>query len=264
MSIINQNLRQAFEDNVFSRKRCVAPQNYPFAVRRISNRADVIYAVKEVYYHPNTLWAHARGGKGKHALTANAPFKSQVDALLESIGQRYFEYFNAEPNMDNNRINFDKFHSDLCEMFMNGLNPIRSRAGYSDISYGQAQKLINLTFKYLSCYADYLSFADLFTHCHMVIDNIVLNCLSKSSLTVLFGVSPVRKISHLSGGGFNGKGWTEFSKEDYLQLVKEYREVIDPMLMDLTYMEVEYNMWPAPSLITRSGLKPKSISKFHF
>ena len=165
--------------------------------------------------------------------------------------------------MDNNQNNFDEFHSSLCDMFVNGLNPIRNSAGYSDISYGQAQKLINLTFKYLSCYDDYADFADLFTHCHMVIDNIVLNCLSKSSLTTLFGRSPARKINHLYGGAFNGKGWTEFSREDYLSLLEEYRAVIDPMLAGLSYMEVEYHMWPRPSLIVRSGIMPSPIHKFH-
>ena len=183
--------------------------------------------------------------------------------MLNNIGELIYDYFNNEGNTTNNQINFDKFHEILCDKFLKGINTIRATAGLSDMSYGQAQKLINLTFKYLTTYDDYLDFADLFSYCHMVIDSIVLSNLGRNRIGMILGVRPVKGISNLKGSQFKGKGWTSFTKEDYLSLVHEYRTMIASYIGDNTYMQIEYHMWPTYSPISSTGTYAKPINKFY-
>jgi hypothetical protein len=263
MSIIDLRLRTNFENTVMMASRCIIPAHRRFSTRSITNRDDIIDAVKDVYFHPNTLWAHARGGKGKYVLTHNGIHKAHVNMVLEEIGNRIFKYFNSEPNTANNQVNFDVFHKSLCKKFLNDINRIRASVGYADMSYGQAQKLINLSFKYISCFSDYLLFADLFEYCHIIIDNKVLNNLGQPSLSIIFGISIRDRIHGLSGGTFNHHGWTDFSETDYDMLVEEYRRVVGPYLGNLSYISLEYNMWPAIGLVSTTDPLPTPIPSFH-
>ena len=213
MSIIDLSLRTAFETTIMTSPKCIIAPDRMLSTRSITTRDDVIQAVKDVYYHPTTLWAHARGGKGKNTLTNNGEHRPLVDRVLTEIGERIYQYFNGEPNALNNQANFDVLHESLCDSFFNGINEIRARVDYAPMSYGQAQKLINLSFKYISCFSDYLDFADLFTYCHIVVDNIVLKNLASTGLSVMFEDAIGDKIQGLSGGRFNGHGWTDFSRD---------------------------------------------------
>ncbi len=184
MLTIDATMRARYWTTVRNEGRCT---------RRIANLADVILAVSDIYYHKTVLWGHAREGRGQHALTDKSPERANVDALLSEIGHRIWEYFNGGPNTTNTQGNFDEFHSDLCDYFLSKINAIREKVGYAPMSYGQAQKLINLTFKYLTCYADYETYADLFHYSHMVIDSNVLGSFSKSKLSALLG-TPVTSV----------------------------------------------------------------------
>ena len=263
MSIIDSSLRTAFEKTIMRSPRCIISPTRMLSTRSITIKDDVIQVLKDVYFHPTTLWAHARGGKGKNTLTNNGDHRSSVECVLAQIGERIYQYFNIEPNVLNNQANFDVFHESLCDSFLQDINEIRARVDYAPMSYGQAQKLINLSFKYISCFSDYLDFADFFTHCHIVIDNVVLKNLASPMLSKMFSKTITEKIQGLSGGRFNEHGWTDFSKEDYIALMDEYRRVISPHLENLTYIELEYNMWPTIGPVSTTRPMQKSVSKFY-
>ena len=247
MRPISQDLRRCFERALFLRPNNNIPANDRLYTRHLSNRDDVIRAVKNVYYHKNTLWAHARGGKGLNRATREHPFIEQVDEQLSLVGGQIFNYLNNPTLRTVSRANFDVFHKQLCLTFLSGINGIRARAGIPAMSYGQAQKLINLSFKYLTCYEDYMDYYEYFEQCHMVIDREVLKGLEGNGLTLLFGTTP-RQIPHLDKGNYRGHGWTEMNEGEYDELLGEYRNSIDPLLVDIfddvSYMEIEYNLWP--------------------
>lgn len=263
MSIIHSTMRTAFEHTIMSSSRCIIPGDRAFSTRSITSLIDITDAVKEVYFHPNTLWAHARGGKGQHVLTDNGACRTSVEHVLDRIGNRIHQYFNGVPNVSNTQSGFDDFHKSLCHDFLNGINTIRADVGYTPLSYGQAQKLINLSFKYISCFSDYLSFADLFEKCHIIIDNKVLTNLGRSKLSVIFGTNLNDKIQGLSGGTFHTHGWTDFSETDYDMLVAEYRRVIGPYMGNLSYIALEYSMWPTIGLVNTTDPLPAPIPGFH-
>lgn len=219
--------------------------------RSLSNEKDVIQAFFDIYYHPNTLWSRA-GGAGKHKLSGKQNFEAKK--LLTDLGERIFVYIRAGKKARN----WDAFalkHEKWCNFFLNGINAIRSNQSLGpklpDMSYGQAQKLINLAFKYLVCYKDYEKYASKFEFCHLVIDNQVMKELDKPErLVQLFDKAKIANIPCIKKGKVNGHTWTKFDPDDYKKLVEGYRKAFDPILrqhkyFDVTYLEIEFNLWPA-------------------
>lgn len=204
--------------------------------RHISDLGDVVSAVKEIY-HAKVIYPRSGPTASRKAVN-QGPHAEDIDILLTSIGTKIHDYFILDPNCDNTQANFDAFHEELCKQFLDGINELRRAAGLANLTYGQAQKLINLTFKYLTTYADYETYAYLFRFCHMTIDRIVLKALSnRNSLSCFLGtnVSTRLNVANLS--------WTKMSKEEYYELVNEYRNILDGMLGDKTYMHLEYCIW---------------------
>lgn len=72
--------------------------------------------------------------------------------------------------------NFDKFHNKLCQSALSYL-----KEEYENVEYGKAQKLVNMTFKYLYCtkYISGKKKQELFKECHIALDSIILEWLFK-------------------------------------------------------------------------------------
>ena len=64
---------------------------------------------------------------------------------------------------------FDAKHKELCNEYMDLLK----KYGYA-IKYGQAQKVVNMAFKYLFCCED-ASSKPAFKYCHMPLDGLIMN-----------------------------------------------------------------------------------------
>ncbi len=252
MLTIDATMRARFWTTVRDEGRCT---------RRIESLDDVVSAVSDIYYG-GAIWNRAKGDRKKRAATNNGPERANVDALLSEIGHRIWAYFNDEANAMNTQENFDEFHSDLCDCFLLEINAIRAKVGYAPMSYGQAQKLINLTFKYLTAYQDYETFADLFHYSHMVIDRQVIDIFTKPKLSALLG-TPVTSAMKIGN-----RSWTSFTKDEYLSIVSEYRRVIGPHIGSKSYMHLEYCVWhrpgaPVTSFASSGGAPAEPIARFH-
>lgn len=252
MLMIDAAMRARFWTTVRNESRCT---------RRIASLDDVASTVSDIYYD-GTIWNRAKGGRGKRALKSDSSEKADVDALLSGIGHRVWAYFNDKPNAMNAQEDFDEFHSDLCDCFLLEINAIRAKVGYVPMSYGQAQKLINLTFKYLTCYEDYENFADLFRYSHMVIDSQVIGVFTRSKLSALLGAPVTSTIK------IGNRSWTSFTKDEYLSIVSECRRVIGPHIGSKSYMHLEYCVWhragaPVTSFASSGGAPAAPIARFH-
>ena len=84
-------------------------------------------------------------------------------------------YFN-EGDFPESCKNFDDFHKKLCQSAITCLDQ-----KYNDVKYGKAQKLVNMTFKYLYCtkYVEENNKKDLFKCCHIALYSIILEWLYK-------------------------------------------------------------------------------------
>lgn len=249
MKIISEDLRNNFLRDI---KRDTGERR--MSVRRISDLNDVISAVKEIYFG-KVIYPRTGPNSLRKALNHGPQAKkNSLNSLLTSIGTKIHNYFVLEPNCDYTQENFDDFHNKLCKEFLDGINQLRNSVELADLTYGQAQKLINLTFKYLTTYSDYQTYAYLFRYCHMTIDKTVLKVLSnQNSLTAFLGTNAPGRlpVSNLS--------WTKMSKQEYTRLVNDYRNIIDAYLGDKSYMHLEYCIWNED----KHGLTPLPNSGGH-
>ena len=94
---------------------------------------------------------------------------------------------------------FDAKHKELCHYYMKLLSEYQY-----EIKYGQAQKVVNMAFKYLFCCED-ASSKPAFKYCHMPLDGLILNWCKKEF-----------KISVNS----DKDAWSKLSKEKYTDITK--------------------------------------------
>lgn len=233
---------------------------YSYFCRKIACKHDITQAVYDVY-DSGVVFGRARNGRGKYALL-NDKFRKDVENVLNQIGECIYGYFNLEPNTTNNQANFDSFHNKLCNLFLIEINKIRNKAklidnSYEKMSYGQAQKLINLSYKYISTYSDYNDFADLFSYCHMTIDSIVIKNLTRNNLNKIFNCNCASSVSKNKGG------WTNYDYIAYKALVDAYRIAINPIRKNDSYMQIEYCLWPKMQQMPNANAPAPRIHKFH-
>ena len=236
---IPSKLRSDFESEIQSRKN-IAPtvKSNQWHTRCISNYNDVLLACKE-FYNSSTMWRGAAATRNKHK-SSDLTYNARVEVALNNLATSLHDYFTATPTTPNTQTNFDLFLTTLCNNLINDLQVARNIVGYDQISYGQAQKMVNVIFKYLTCYSDYDEFADLFSHCHMPIDRIILRLMEKHPLSV----------QNCHNGTYRGTCWTALSQAQYDELIHDYCTAIDLALVDVagnrhTYLELEYCLWYA-------------------
>ena len=70
----------------------------------------------------------------------------------------------------NQKKNFDDWHKSACDT----LNQYLCELGYNDTNYGKAQKIINMTFKYLYCLDTTNYYEEFFKKCHIPLDSFTL------------------------------------------------------------------------------------------
>lgn len=217
--------------------------NAHFAVpRSIKEPEDIKNACYTVY----EAGVPFQTGKQAYKNAGDTPLEYQL--ALNSLADKIYNFFNHQPsNTSNTEANFDKFHAELCNGFRALANADRHSKGVPNLTYGNAQKLVNMTFKYLTTFADYSEFSDLFEHCHMPIDKNILaffHSIGVPGCTVKF--SP--KKGTIVGAYYKGIPWTKILLQaDYEQLVRDYRRILSAKHPGFTMLHLEYCIWAAVS-----------------
>ena len=93
---------------------------------------------------------------------ANPQFREE---FFKAIAEKIQEIFIKSPAKG-----FDDWHKETCDLFLNML----LQKGYENATYGQAQKVINLAFKYLYCLDGAETYGEVFDLCHMPLDGFTL------------------------------------------------------------------------------------------
>lgn len=150
----------------------VFAQRYDCAGRQIKSRDDVLAAVEKAYKDtmPRTI-------KGHGNLT-----REELDELREKAADRMIDYLGEDAPA--NAESFNGIHSRLCQEFLSDYNKLLTDRNLPRQAYGKAQKLVNMTFKYLSCFDDASDYKAWFAFCHMPIDQIILRwCKERGMFT---------------------------------------------------------------------------------
>jgi len=231
-------------DTVAKTAFCTSMRKPGLLTKDLTRRADIREAVYDVYKSPSVI---ARRMTGRENVV--------VAPILNSIGDKIFEYFNGSPNKVLNIENYDEFFYKLCKEFKDGYNDLADRAQIIRIEFGIAQKLINMVFKYLSCYQNYIDFADLFMYCHLPIDSYVLHYFKVMGIVPGINSSFGAKMASPSAN-FNKSSWSKMPIELYKLLVCEYRPGLRMLYPDYTFLHQEYYIW--------SMVKTRSIGPIVF
>lgn len=220
MWIIDQKLRDAFIKQI---------KGFDFGGKKISNEGDIRKAVNFIYCEKTVLYRKRdKNYSDKRSLRGNNAAILKLDALLGDLAKKIHNYFNMPGNVANNQFNFDNFHHDICHRFLDELNVIRAMVGLKNrdrARYGNAQKMINILFKYLSCFDDYRNYEDLFSYCHMPIDGYIVRALNANEI----------KASQLQ--------WNRLTYTQYINLQTDIRKNL-PRDPNMTILEAEFILWP--------------------
>lgn len=164
--IERNNLVDWFIKGIFFNKN--TPSNYNDEKFSMSptNKEDVLLAVKKAYIDmtPRTI----KGLAGVHKLE---DFEKEFNEILSELVDRFVDYFKSD--LPQNEKEFDEWHGEICENFLQGFNKLLKDYDIEKISYGKAQKIVNMTFKYIYCFDDNIDF-DYFKYCHMTLDRYTL------------------------------------------------------------------------------------------
>lgn len=130
--------------------------------------------------------------------------------------------------------NFNDLHKTLCEMVREFLVPDY----YEECTYGKAQKIVNMTFKYLCAYycanSEESKDENCFKFCHMPLDSFTLEWFKRS------------EIPNVAKGKIGA--WSNMDKKDdeksygyefYYKEIKKYFET-----QKVTPLQAEFVIWP--------------------
>ena len=129
---------------------------------------------------------------------------------------------------------FDALHEKLCQFCTEQFK----KYDYS-ITYGQAQKIINMAFKYLYCCNDAEKYEEtVFSHCHMPLDSFILKWCSDCKLC--------EKCSE--------DAWSKLEKDKYAKIQQGIRAYLNQgntykvggkeVELPKTVLDAEFIIWP--------------------
>lgn len=183
------------------------------AIMSVKNKNDVLLAVKKAYIDmsPRTF----KGLKQTNA------WKEGKTEIFDWLANQFLDYF------ENGWGNFDKRHEELCDEFLKKFGKLLKEHGCvpeTHLKYGKAQKIVNMTFKYLFCFDDAKS--DDFNLCHMPVDSYIL-----------------KWYKDISGNRLKNC-WSNLEKDEYQQIQNKIKELLGDGFTPLKaefYIWVEYN-----------------------
>ena len=235
MYIIDPTLIFSFSSALLARPQLNSRvRNVLTRPKYIANSLDVTEACYAVYE------------SGVPFQTANQRYMNGLNYItaLDFLAKKIYKFFNNKPNTPNTEPNFDQFHEKLCDGFLDCANTDRRKNGVPDLTYGNAQKLVNMIFKYLTTFNDYPAFSDLFEHCHMPIDGYILAYLcfiGVSGCTGNFNATAGR----VTNARYFTIPWTGLTKDGYQNLVSDYRIILSAKYPNFTMLNLEYYFWDA-------------------
>ena len=211
-----------FKDGI---KRSAAPIKRYIDKTCLSNATiDVFNAAVQTAYNDAARTFTGIGGKSDKA-----------KKILAREIKKYFD--NKMPCVT--KDDFDGLHFNLCKAFIDQLK----KDGYNSTTYGQAQKVVNMTFKYLYCLPDATTtYNEYFEYCHVALDSFTLewiwrNCDPRSrNLNKYEAWSNLNKDDYYAG---------KTKRPGYDSIVSLYRaKITSSLYINCTPFQVEFIFWP--------------------
>ena len=163
----------------------------------------------------------------------------------ESLLNRFRSY--KECNFKDQKA-FDNWHKDTCKSVYDVLDGL-----YKNIKYGKAQKIVNMTFKYLYCINSNRG-RDYFTYCHIPLDSVILDWIWDNEFIMPYesNDSMPKKLQH---GYFDNWSNLDYDSKDDItednKRQKHYTYMFFQKLIrdfcngkQITPLQLEFLVWP--------------------
>ena len=180
----------------------------------VKNPDDVLHAVKNGY--------HAMQPRTFDKVKVDAQIiETQKDEMLKNLAKVFADYFTNPPT------DFDNWHKNTCDKFLNDLNNLLKQSGYKSVNYGKAQKIVNVTFKNLYLFDDADLYLDLFKDCHFILDSANMEWYNKQVVSV-----PVTTA------------WSNLDYSTYIKIQEKIRNYLSNQTKYSTNpFEAEFSIW---------------------
>lgn len=168
----------------------------------IENKDNVRLAVNKAYLDMTPRTIRTQEDKEKQSID-----QTKKDIVLNNFAEEIKKYI-----MGRNYSDFDNQHKRISENFREKFNEVLAASNHIEIKYGKAQKIVNMTFKYLYCFDDAEDYIEFFEKCHMAIDSYIIewynNNVAKSE-----NVNKIKEV------------WSNLTYDDYNSIqdnIKKY------------------------------------------
>ncbi len=153
----------------------------------------------------------------KRTMTGIGNFGHNKTTALNAIAAKLLDYFEEPaPNFDS----FEEKHKELCNIWCTEFR------GSERGTYGKAQKIINMAFKYLRCCCDAGKYPDHFKFCHMPLDSFTLTWYKRKT------------------DDKKNYTWSKIHPEEYREIQKTIRNYLQKSENNLSPLELEFIVWP--------------------
>lgn len=165
----------------------------------------------------------------KRVLSGVRETKITKQNVIDFVEPYFLDYFKNKPQ------NFDKWHEKVCDKLVEFygktgyLREKKGEKGTIGFTYGNAQKIVNMTFKYLFCIMtdnnmgieNYLEY---FKDCHLTLDSYIITGL----------------VDEYKNQGIKYLSWSRLDKKEYLnyqRVAKENWHLQRPLFIE------EFDIW---------------------
>lgn len=179
-------------------------------------------------------WAYNDAKRTMHGIT-----KDDREEAEDAIVKEFKAYFTNSAPCEKK---FKESHIRLCNAWINSFE-----GGSSLGTYGKAQKIVNMTFKYLYCCTNIDNFENHFKYCHMPLDSFTLEWCKRN----IQEIDPNKIGSWSKMKDEKSDTYKEsknIEKYSYHYYVARIRDYVAINKIELTPLQLEFIIWPKMQL----------------
>lgn len=179
-------------------------------------------------------WAYNDAKRTMHGIT-----KDDREEAEDAIVKEFKAYFTNPAPCEKK---FKESHIRLCNAWINSFED-----GSSLGTYGKAQKIVNMTFKYLYCCTNIDNFENHFKYCHMPLDSFTFEWCKRN----IQEIDPNKIGSWSKMKDEKSDTYKEsknIEKYSYHYYVARIRDYVAINKIELTPLQLEFIIWPKMQL----------------
>lgn len=182
---------------------------------------------------------HLAYNDAKRTLAGIGKYRDEKDNALKCIIEKLEDYFHKE-KAPLTEEEFDKIHDELCQLWC---KKFKSQEDGKLGTYGKAQKIVNMSFKYLYCSEAAKNHRDHFQYCHMPLDSFTLEWFRREQFGQDMPNKKITSWSNLENSENEADTFIDDGKECYSYhfYKKKIREIANEKISPL---EMEFIVWP--------------------